>query len=373
MNVCPYFKVCGGCDFQDLGYEIQISRKRFFLSKLLGVSEEVISVFYDNPYNYRNRMDFIFHVNGLGLRKRGDWSKIVDVDYCNIADERINNLLKEVRDFFKNPDYFDVKNHSGTLRYAVIRVANESSISFVLNSESSRISFAVNKIKEFSRNSNVNNVVVTFVKPDTDVSVSNDFFVVKGSDKLSIDLMNKKFFFSVQGFFQNNTLMAEKMHFYINDLIRKSDLNTKDVVLLDLYSGVGTFGIINSDLFKKVFLVELDKNSFNSSLENIKFNNAFNVSAFNLDCSKIKKIPLKNNEDFFIIMDPPRSGVNNKTLIALKELKPRKIIYVSCNPKELLRDIKKLKEYKTKSIAFFDFFPQTKHMEVIVELERKIL
>jgi 23S rRNA (uracil-5-)-methyltransferase RumA len=371
MNACPYFKKCGGCSIQHLGYEVQIAKKTEFLSKLLGVDKSSIRVFYDKPFNYRNRMDFIFHKNGLGLRKKNDWSKIVDVDYCCIAEERINELLKEIRGFFKNPDYFDVKDHTGTFRYAVVRVANESSVSFVLNANSSRIKGAVDEIREYSEVSSAENIVVSFVPENTDVSVSNDFFVVKGSDKLSIELLGKKFLFSVQGFFQNNTLMAEKMQNYVRNLIKNETMfKTKDLVLLDLYAGVGTFGIINSDLFKKVFLVENDKNCVNSALENIKINNVKNTSAFNLDASKIKRLDVEKNK-VYVIMDPPRSGVNPKALNAVKELKPNKIIYISCNPPELSKDIKKFSSHYLKSVAFFDFFPQTKHIEVVAEFEER--
>jgi 23S rRNA (uracil-5-)-methyltransferase RumA len=363
--------MCGGCELQNFDYEVQIESKIIFLSRLLTVDKNSIKVFYGSPFNYRNRMDFIFHKNGLGLRKRKNWSKIVDVDYCIIAENRINELLKEIKEFFKNPDYFNVKNHSGTFRYAVIRVANESSISFVLNANSKRTVSAINEIKNYSNGSTAENIVITLVPKNTDVSVSNDFFVIKGKDKLSIDLLRKKFYFSVQGFFQNNYSMAERMHSYVNQLIKNEDkFSTNELVLLDLYSGVGTFGIINSEFFKQVLLVENDKNCINSAIENIKINKVMNVSVFNIDASKIKRLPIEKDK-VYLIMDPPRSGVNPKTLNVVKEINPKKIIYVSCNPKELSKDIKKLSSYELKSVAFFDFFPQTKHIEVVVELESK--
>ncbi|MGC8929886.1 MAG: 23S rRNA (uracil(1939)-C(5))-methyltransferase RlmD [Candidatus Woesearchaeota archaeon] len=371
MIVCPYFKNCGGCSLQNLEYKVQIDKKTELLSKLLSVDKDSIKVFYDKPFNYRNRMDFIFHKNGLGLRKKRDWKKIIDVEYCYIAENRINELLKEIMDFFKDLDYFDVENNSGTFRYAVVRVANESSISFVLNSNSARIRAAVERIREYSKISSAQNIVVTFVPENTDVSISDDFFVAKGNAKLSINLLNKIFHFSVQGFFQNNYSMAKKMHLYVNNLImNETRIKTKELFLLDLYSGVGTFGIINSDFFKHVFLVENNKSCVESAIENIKINNAKNISVFNLDASKIKRLSVEKN-NVYVIIDPPRSGIHPKALNAIKELKPKKIIYISCNPIELSKDIKKFNSYDLKSVAFFDFFPQTKHTEVVAEFEEK--
>ena len=245
--LCPYFGKCGGCSSQHIAYDVQLDNKRKQLSQSIKYDQDSIEIFSGEPYNYRNRMDFIFHKSGLGLREKGDWKSIVDIERCAISDERLNELLKYVREYFKDigDEAFDVKRHSGTFRYAVIRTpSNDSSISFVLNSDSSNNGEAVSKIKEFAKHTKANNVVVTYVPSNTDVSISEEFFVVKGSDMLNEDYVDRSFSYSVQGFFQNNSAMAESMQEHVQSLIKKYD--TKDLTLLDLYCGVGTFGIINS-------------------------------------------------------------------------------------------------------------------------------
>jgi len=369
--VCPYFGKCGGCTSQDVLYEHQLDNKLNQLVRNIGYPKDKITVFSDKPFNYRNRMDFIFNYKGLGLRQRGNWQSIIDVEECPIADEKINILLKEIRNYFKNPDFFDIHKHSGTFRYAVIRHAEQSSISFVLNADSMKIGDAIDKIKDFSKITTADNIIVTYVHKHTDISISEDFFTVKGSDQLSNTLLKNTFDYSVQGFFQNNTAMADKMHEYVNSLIRKhtsenAQEQLKGLTLLDLYAGVGTFGINNSLLFKNVIIVESDKHCIDSAKENIKKNKITNAEAILLDAMNLKKLNIP--EGLFVITDPPRSGMHPRTIEELKKKKPKHMIYISCNIEQLGRDLKKL-NYKITNAAMFDLFPQTPHIEAIVELE----
>jgi 23S rRNA (uracil-5-)-methyltransferase RumA len=372
--LCRYFNSCGGCSAQHIDYSIQLENKRKSLATRIKVDINEITVFSDTEYNYRNRMDFIFHKGGLGLREKGKWYSIIDVDECAISGEKLNKLLQEVRAFFKNADYFDIIKKTGTFRYAVIRTpGDDSCISFVLNEDSSKLKEAIDKIKSFAEKTTANNVAVTYVPVNTDISISNNYFVVKGSDKLKETFLRKEFFYSVQGFFQNNTVMAEKMQEYVHGLLKNNELNKQQVHeqknyhLLDLYGGVGTFGIINSEIFRTVTIVENDKNCIDSAQENIAHSNVKNAKAIVLDAKQLGRLELK--QPLFVITDPPRSGMDEKTIIELKRLKPKLIIYISCNIDQLGKDIPKFKNYKIKSAAMFDLFPQTPHVEAVVELE----
>jgi len=367
--LCPYFGKCGGCSSQHIEYATQLENKRSVVARNTGVNSESIKVFYDAPFHYRNRMDFIFHPRGLGLREKGNWKSVVDVDACVISNDKLNQLLKEVREYFKGVDAFDVQRKTGTYRYAVIRTpSNSTSISFVLNEDSNKTADAIEKIKSYAKVSSASSILVTYVPKDKDSSISEEFFVVKGSDMINEDYLNKSFEYSVQGFFQNNTAMAEKMHEYVNELIKAHGIeNTKDLNLLDLYAGVGTFGINNSELFKKVFIVESDKHCIDSAKVNIKKNNLNNAQATLMDAAGLKKLRLEN--PLFVITDPPRSGMHPKTIEELRRIKPKHMIYISCNVEQLGKDIKKFSKYTLKSVAMFDLFPQTPHIEAIVELE----
>lgn len=370
---CPYFGKCGGCSSQHIPYEQQLENKKVIVARNTGVDINTIKVFSDSPFNYRNRMDFIFHPRGLGLREKSNWRSVVDIDACIISNDKLNRLLKELREYFKGVDAFDVQRKTGTYRYAVIRTpSNSSSISFVLNEDSNKTAEAIEKIKSYAKVSSADSIIITYVPKDTDSSISEEFFVVKGSDMVNEDYLDKSFEYSVQGFFQNNTAMAQKMHEYVNELIKNHGIDTtKNMNLLDLYAGVGTFGINNSELFKKVFIVESDKHCIDSAKVNIQKNNIKNAEAILLDAASLKKLRLEN--PLFVITDPPRSGMHPKTIEELRRIKPKNIIYISCNVEQLGKDLKKFNKYNVKSVAMFDLFPQTPHIEAIVELELNVL
>jgi len=177
--------------------------------------------------------------------------------------------------------------------------------------------------------------------------------------------------------------MAERMHEYVHKILAKhvekdasapakSVIGGKNVersMLLDLYGGVGTFGINNSDLFNKVLTVESVAPCIDAANKNIKLNSLKNVEAVLMDAEAINRLPVSH--PLFVVTDPPRSGMTPKTIERLKKMEPKVIIYISCNIEQLKKDIPKFREYKIVSAAAFDFFPHTNHMESVVELRRK--
>ncbi|MBW3012538.1 23S rRNA (uracil(1939)-C(5))-methyltransferase RlmD [Candidatus Woesearchaeota archaeon] len=361
---CPYFGACGGCTSQHVEYSQQIESKKKIVASICGIDD--VKVFSGNECGYRNRMDFIFSTQGIGLRKKNSPNTIIPIDECAIAEPKINSLLAELNGFFKDADAFE--NGKGTFRYAVIRsTSKSSSISFVLNSDSTSVAAAIEKIKEFAEASSAENIAVTYTSPEQDNSVSEDCFYAKGSGMLEESLLGKDFIFSVQGFFQNNTFVAEKMQEYINSIMKSH--NTADAYLLDLYAGVGTFGIINAGLFKKVFIVESFKGCIEAANKNLEANKVQNAEAICIDAKQLKRLKLPS--PLYVITDPPRSGMDQKTIEELNRLKPEAIIYISCNTRQLAKDLKKFSKYKIKSAALFDLFPQTQHIEAVVELVLK--
>jgi tRNA (uracil-5-)-methyltransferase len=361
---CRYFGKCGGCTAQHIPYEVQLENKKNIVSHATGLSD--IKVFHDYPYSYRSRMDFIFHKHGLGFREKGNWKTIIDIAECAISNAKLNSILHELRSFFDEPDYFDLVKKTGTMKYAVIRTpGGKSSISFVLNDKSTRLKEVIDQVKSYAEKSSADNIIITYASPEQDVSTSTEFFLVKGTDTLSETFLGKIFSFNVQGFFQNNSKVAEKMLAYSRQLLEKYD--TKDAHLLDLYGGVGTFGIVNSDLFRMTTVVEAFKGSIDSAKENIAANKA-RADAYALDAKQIRR--LKLGDPLFVIADPPRSGMEQGAINSLKEFRPNVIIYVSCNPQQLKKDLQKFNGYEVRSAAMFDMFPQTTHVEAVAELIR---
>ena len=362
---CQYFGTCNGCTCQHIPYDLQVQNKKTALSHAIGPTD--ITVFKADPNFYRNRMDFLFTSEGPGFRQK-DASKRIFVQECVIANKKINHLLNEINSFFPKPiDAFDAKRKTGTFRYAVLRTADETSaVSFVLNSDSSQITKAQELLKQFAEKTTAQTVVLTSVAPEEEESISSEFFVIKGSDMLSHTLCGKKFFYSVQGFFQNNPLLAEKMQQYVHTLL--AQYPTTNAHLLDLYSGVGTFGIVNASLFQTTTLIESFPGCIDATKKNIAINKAKNVTAYCLDATKLRRLSFK--KPLFVITDPPRSGMDMKTIQQIIELQPEVIVYISCNVGQLGKDVKKFKQYTIKHAALFDFFPQTNHSEAVVLLER---
>ncbi|MBU1934812.1 RsmD family RNA methyltransferase [Patescibacteria group bacterium] len=336
-----------------------------------GASSGDIQIFSGDEWNYRNRMDMTFTDSGIGFREKGKWWKVLPISECTISNHRLNELNKEVCDFF-GPEYdaFNVKSHEGIYKYAVIRTPqNDSSISIVLNKQSPRLDEATAKVKEFAKKTSANNVLITYIKAKSSQSIGEEYEVVKGSDMLEETIMGKTLRYSAQGFFQNNSIMAEKMHEYVHDLI-KSHKPNEYASLLDLYGGVGAFGIVNADLFKSVTSVESFEGCTVAAKDNIKLNKIKNMEAICMDAKRLKQVNLPP-ANLYIITDPPRSGMSQETIIELKKLKPELIIYISCNIEQLGKDLPKFREYKIKSAAIFDLFPQTNHMESVIELVAK--
>lgn len=361
---CPYFGKCGGCATQHLPYELQLENKKKRAEQVLQTND--IQVFSGEEFWYRNRMDMVFTKEGIGFREKGSWKWKVDVEQCVISNKKLNQYITEVRDEFGAVDPFNQFKRIGTYKYAVIRTPqNDSSISFVVNKESTRLSEATEKIKAFAEKSSVKNVLITYVKAKSSVSIAEDYVVIKGSDMLEETLLGKTFRYSVQGFFQNNHFMTERMHEYIHEKLKT--YSDPEGHLLDLYGGVGTFGVINAELFKGCTTVEDFEGCTVAAKDNIELNSIKNMEAINLDAKQLSNLKLP--EPLYVITDPPRSGMHPKTIQRLLKIKPKVILYISCNIKQLEKDMPKfLTEYELKSSAVFDLFPQTNHMETVVEM-----
>ncbi len=346
--LCPYFSKCSGCQTQHLPYPLQLENKRKALAASIGFTDSAISdilVFPSSPYGYRTRMDFIAWKNGIGLRARS--GALLDVACCPISSQAIQSLLTELRSFFS------VDKRKG-IKGAYLRSPPDGSgIVFILEDAG-----PLEAIREFASASSAKNIIACH---------DNETSVIKGSSLLSETLMGKKFFFPMAGFFQNNHEIAEKMHAYVHALLQKH--STKDACLLDLYAGVGTFGIINASLFSSVKMLESYKPAVDAAAMNIKENNITDAEAICLEARQLNRLKLP--APLLVITDPPRSGMEPKVIDSLKKARPEVIVYISCNIRQLGKDIRKFKSYTLKSAAMFDMFPQTNHVEAVVELAQE--
>jgi 23S rRNA (uracil-5-)-methyltransferase RumA len=377
IPLCKHFGSCGGCSAQHIPYSLTLDNKKKFISDQLRhmniTAPENIEIKYTAPYHYRNRMDFVFFAGGLGLREKDKFDKIIPIDRCEIANEKVNALLTEVKEWFSKTelDAFNLKNKQGTMKYALIRASeynDDSTICFALNSESGQLAYHIDQIKEFAKKTTAKNIVIARVAAQHDDSTSDDYFEVKGTETMEELFLGKKIEFHSQGFFQNNPKTAMLMVEHAEHIFSKYDTN--NYTLLDLYGGVGTFGLCIADKFKKTVIIESVPESIVCAKKNIQHNNIANAEAHCLDSAKMGKVISKGN--LFAITDPPRSGMTRQAIENLIALEPEVIIYVSCNPQQFSREMLIFqKKYELKSITVFDMFPQTTHIETMAALVRK--
>ncbi len=363
IPLCEYFGKCGGCSGQHIDYTLQLENKKNRLSKVTNFSE--VKVFSAKEYHYRNRIDFFFYPGGIGLRDKS--GKIIAVEKCVIAEEGINELLSEVKDYFLKNNLFNLNTPKSTFLSVTIRVThcNDSGLCFVLNENSPLLDQGVEAIKSFSKQSSAKNILIN-VGASLDTINYAEELLIKGENKLEEKYLGKTFYHPLNSFFQNNFVLAEKMQEQVHALLES--YGTTSSYLLDLYAGVGTFGIINANLFKAVTLIENVSSAIAMAKLNIIKNEVKNAEALVLDAKHLRRIKFK--QPLWVITDPPRSGMEMQTIQQIKELKPIVLIYISCNLEQLRKDLLKFKNYKVNSVALFDLFPQTLHAEAVVELVR---
>ena len=360
---CKYFGDCGGCTYQDVPYSEQLAAKRALLEQQSGITD--IKVFSGSPLGYRTRLDMGFHDHGIGFRHKGNWRQVLDISECPIAHTSVNKLISEVRAFFSEVDAFNPRSHRGSFHHALIRATRiDSAVSIVLNKESEALEHAKARVDQYAKVSSAHHVLRTYVGSHSGVNISEDFEVLKGSAEMEEEILGHRFSFSIQGFFQNNSAMAEEMHRYVRQIL--SRYPTAQSNLLDLYGGVGTFGILNAAGFRHVVMVENFPGCVTSAKSNISQNKIANMEALLLDAKDLKTLALP--APLYAIVDPPRGGMHKKTIKELLRLKPSMIVFVCCNVPQLSLYLSQFEGYVAQSAALFDFFPQTPHCEAVLEL-----
>ena len=329
---CPYYNMCGGCNLMHLSYEDQLKYKQEktieIINKYTKLNIKINKIIPCNKeYNYRNKITF--HTNDkIGLYKNNS-HEIININKCLIANNKINEILKELNKLkFNNQDITVRSNNIETLIYY---------------------------------KGNINNIEK--INADT---IINEKQILKGNGYIIEKLNNKEFIISPTSFFQINTNQTIKLYEKIKEYTNNKNLNK----ILDLYCGTGTIGIYISNNQKEILGVEINKEAIKDANKNKILNKIKNANFIAGDAKDvIKKLKFKPD---IIIVDPPRSGLYKGMINDLIKLKPKIIIYVSCNVITLARDLKTLNNlYETKEIQPLDLFPQTHHVECVCLLKLK--
>jgi 23S rRNA (uracil-5-)-methyltransferase RumA len=378
-SLCPSFGICGGCSFQNASYQTQIKYKQKYLDELLSFTGIKTSKILVSPkyWHYRNKMEFSFFDNDnfvdLGLHRRKSFSKYVSIPPCFIAGKDFLQAVEIVKKFANenNLKAYDNKTHKGFFRHLVLRKAqnnNQFLINIVTTLAYNTNIFLEPLIKNLSNFSC--SIYWTLNGQKSDSVLSDKLTLMYGkpfiTEKLNVGKVDYFFNISPFSFFQTNSKGAEILY---NEVLRLLNPSKEDV-LLDLYCGTGTIGISIAKNVKKVVGIEQVGQAIDNAKENALLNNISNTEFY----AFVAEDWIKENKMTFsaIIVDPPRSGLTKNIINFLIKSKARKIVYISCNPSTLARDLQTILEsskYKIKEITPVDMFPQTYHIESVTLLE----
>ena len=403
---CPHFADCGGCTYQNLPYEEQIAMKAQQVKKLLDdvCPEYEFEGILGSPeqFGYRNKMEFSFgdeYFDGplaLGMHKRGSFYDIVTVSDCRIVDENFRRILACVLAYFREnpaPFYHKLK-HTGYLRHLLVRKAKKTGeilIDLVTTSQTESLGARMEQkaaedcdalTGEVAEESllrglteqlcaldldgtiagilhTVNDSLADIIKSDrTDVLYGKDFFYE--------ELLGLRFKISPFSFFQTNSLGAEVLY----EKVRSYVGETKDKTIFDLYSGTGTIAQILAPVAKKVVGIEIVEEAVEAAKENAAANGLNNCEFLAGDV--LKTIDSVEEKPDIIVLDPPRDGIHPKALEKIIAFDVDKIVYISCKPTSLARDLVILQEkgYRLEKGCCVDLFPGTVHIETVCLLSK---
>ena len=375
---CPHRKKCGGCQLQNLTYQKQLSFKQVKVIKLLGKYHHVNEIIgMENPYHYRNKVQAAF-----GERKgeiisgvyQSSTHNIVPVDSCLIEDQKADEIIVTIRKLLKSFKLraFNDVTMKGFLRHVLIkRGFSSGEIMVVLVTaimDFPKESQFINAL--LSRYPEITTIVQNVNNKFTSLILGKDSRVLYGKGYIEENLCGFRFRISPKAFYQINPLQTEILY---NKAIDFAELTGSEKVL-DAYCGTGTIGIIASAKAGKVVGVELNTDAVGDALINAELNGIKNIEFFEDDAGKFMVKKAQDGESFdVVIMDPPRAGASLEFLRSLVELAPKRIVYISCNPETMARDLSFLtrKGYKAAKIQPVDMFPHTEHVEVICLLIKK--
>ena len=339
--LCPYYDICGGCSISAYTYQDELEYKvnnviDIFKRNEIDIKPNIIKS--DNRYGYRNKITLQVSNGIIGLYEE-DSNKIVDVDKCLLVSDKLNEIIDIIK---KNINVNKCNKIVIRDTYYGIMIIFYGSVN---NKEV--IKYLGNKVVS----------IYTY---------DNKYKCIYGEKYLYEMIGEYKYRISPDSFFQVNSRTVNKLY---NKVVEYAIEDDKKDNLVDLYCGTGTIGIYLSKYFNNIIGIELNKQAVEDAKENAKINSVNNIEFYAGDVGKIINDQIKAD---VIVVDPPRSGLDKRTKDILLKIKANKIVYVSCNPLTLARDIKELDSgYKLGDITLVDMFPNTHHVETVCVLERK--
>lgn len=402
-SVCPHFGVCGGCAYQTLPYDKQLELKKEQVRKLLTpvfakqalldgeaeLTDEYVNHIFEgikgSPVQsaYRNKMEFSFGDEikdgplSLGMHKRGSFYDIVSVRECQLVDEDYRKILNTTLDYFtqKGTSYYHRMRHEGYLRHLLVRKAQKTGeilIALITTTQEEQdLQPYVDALLALPLQGKITGVLHTKNDSVADIVQSDETVLLYGQDYFYEELLGLKFKISQFSFFQTNSLGAEVLYETAREFLGDiSDDGRNDKTVFDLYSGTGTIAQLLAPVAGKVIGVEIVEEAVKAARENAKLNNLNNCEFIAGDVLKVIG-DIKEKPDF-IVLDPPRDGIHPKALQHIIDYQVDRIVYISCKPTSLARDLDIMIEhgYRMERVVTIDQFPGTGHVETVCLLSK---
>ena len=374
---CPKARQCGGCQLQGISYKKQLEQKQKKTEELIGPYCRVFPICgMENPYHYRNKVHAVLdHKKGKvisGIYAEGS-HRVVPVDSCLIEDEKADEIIVTIRELlqsFKLPVY-DEDTGRGLFRHILIRVGKTSGQIMVVLVMASPIFPSKNNFIRVLRQKHpeITTIVQNINDQDTSMVLGEREKVLYGKGYITDTLCGKVFRISSRSFYQINPVQTEKLY---QKAIHLASLTGKERIV-DAYCGIGTIGLIASDRVKQVIGIELNEDAVRDAMKNARANNVSNVEFYCDDAGDFMREMAANGEKVDVVfMDPPRSGSDEIFLSSVVQLAPKRVVYISCNPETMARDLEYLTDHGYRAITAwpFDMFPSTGHIEVVTCLSR---
>lgn len=381
---CKYYDRCGGCEAMNMTYEATLENKKEKVINTIvkqGMDKKLVTNIngMDNPYYYRNKVQYPVrrknNRNVIGMYEKGSHD-IVNNEICYIQDKLTHEVARYSFDVITKNGVigYDEKNLQGDIRNIMVRRGTHTGeimlVFVVTNSKLADDKRIKDSVKEITNKYNdIVSVVLNINKNNTNVILSDENICIYGNEYITDKIGKYVFKITADSFFQVNTLQAEKLY----ELLKNNMKLEKEKTLLELYSGVGSIGIYLSDSVKDIYAVEIVKSAVDAAKENARINNVDNIIHVLGDATK-ETLKLQKQGKFFdyIVVDPPRKGLDEQGIDLILKLQPTKIGYVSCNSATLARDLKLLSEkYDIENIELVDMFPWTSHVECCSVLKLK--
>ncbi|PKR76667.1 23S rRNA (uracil(1939)-C(5))-methyltransferase RlmD [Halalkalibacillus sediminis] len=377
---CPYYYQCGGCQLQHMDEQSQARFKQETIDQLMkpfGKPEPIMSM--DHPWDYRNKSHTTFGLNKdrqiIGGLYAQNTHRIIPMDRCIIHDPKADEIVQTIKGMMKSfkMQPYNEDTGRGFLRHVLVKVGKVTGEIMVVLISASPIFKGKNNFVKALRDAHpeISTILLNVNSRDTSVVLGNQEKVLFGKGTITDKLCGLKFEISPKSFYQINPVQTEKLY---GKAIEMAELTGKETVV-DAYCGIGTIGLIASQKAGKVIGIEQNKDAVKDAIRNSKKNGVKNARFYQGDAGEFMvQMAARGEKADVVILDPPRSGSDEAFLSSVVKLKPKRVVYVSCNPETQARDMKYLVKngYEVKGIQPVDMFPQTYHVESVAKLVLKV-